>query len=190
MHLCTLQYAATHCNTLQYTATHCNTLHFMSTEGHRVCALVFSLSLQHAATHCNTLQHAATHCNTLQHTATRCNTLQHTALYLALSCFLFHSRAHAHSIPLSLTHTRSSVFFLQRARFPAFYFIVQHWRRIRLFPTSYIQLLYTYCNTLQHTATHCNTLQHTAPHCIKTGFIHLPNDGLECDFLRFLVIFW
>jgi len=26
--------------------------------------------------------------------------------------------------------------------------------------------IYTYCNTLQHTATHCNTLQHTATHMI------------------------
>jgi len=26
-------------------------------------------------------------------------------------------------------------------------------------------MIYTHCNTLQHTATHCNTLQHTALYC-------------------------
>ena len=121
-----------------------------------------------------------------------CNALQHTALYLALSCFLFHSRAHAHSISLSLTHSRSSMFFLQRARFPPFCFIVQRCRRIRLFPTTCICYIHTatHCNTLQHTATHCNTLQHTATHCNALQHTASKLDSFICPTMAWNVMFW
>jgi len=32
-------------------------------------------------------------------------------------------------------------------------------------PPAVLEILASYCDTLQHTATHCDTLQHTATHC-------------------------
>jgi len=90
---------------------------------------------------------AFTHCNTLQHTATHCNT--HRFFQHALKCFFVRLISKEPCILLKETYIL--------AKTPCTLSTVSNFQNAR----THFYVVWTTCNTLQHTAAFCNTLQLT-----------------------------